>query len=153
MNNMLALGILVVGAFLIQSALGFFQIRHFGNEYNELKADEQGVAIGKRGREADFRNDHHVPTGQQRHDSQRQKAAGAGTTILARFKPYNNFNGRLIEAIKAEDPDVLAEIKITRKTIMNAVTNYRMFINGEIIPEKESPFKELTKKVTNIKFG
>ena len=76
-----------------------------------------------------------------------------GTTILARFKPYNNFNGRLIEAIKAEDPDVLAEIKITRKTIMNAVTNYRMFINGEIIPEKESPFKELTKKIRNIKFG
>ena len=47
MNNMLALGILVVGAFLIQSALGFFQIKHFGNEYNELKADGR-VAIGKR---------------------------------------------------------------------------------------------------------
>ncbi len=147
---MFALGFLVVGAFLIQSALGFFQIRHFGTEYNELKADGR-VAIGKRagkltsGTIIMFQLD----------------AAGViirgkklqGTTILARFKPYNNFNGRSIEAIQADDPDVLAEIKITRKTIMNAVTNYRMFMNGEIIPEKESPFKELTKKITNIKFG
>ena len=147
---MLALGILVVGAFLIQSALGFFQIRHFGTEYNELKADGR-VAIGKRAGK--------LTSGtiiMFQLDAEGVIVRGKklqGTTILARFKPYNNFNGRSIEAIKEDDPDVLAEIKITRKTIMNAVTNYRMFMNGEIIPEKESPFKELTKKITHIKFG
>lgn len=147
---MFALGILVVGAFLIQSALGFFQIRHFGTEYNELKADGR-VAIGKRAGK--------LTSGtiiMFQLDAEGVIVRGKklqGTTILARFKPYNNFNGRCIEAIKADDPDVLAEIKITRKTIMNAVTNYRMFMNGEIIPEKESPFKELTKKITHIKFG
>ncbi|MDK2780262.1 MAG: glucitol operon activator protein [Trichococcus sp.] len=150
MNNMFALGILVVGAFLIQSALGFFQIRHFGTEYNELKADGR-VAIGKRAGK--------LTSGtiiMFQLDAEGVIVRGKklqGTTILARFKPYNNFNGRSIEAIKEDDPDVLAEIKITRKTIMNAVTNYRMFMNGEIIPEKESPFKELTKKITHIKFG
>jgi len=147
---MFALGILVVGAFLIQSALGFFQIRHFGTEYNELKADGR-VAIGKRAGK--------LTSGtiiMFQLDAEGVIVRGKklqGTTILARFKPYNNFNGRSIEAIKEDDPDVLAEIKITRKTIMNAVTNYRMFMNGEIIPEKESPFKELTKKITHIKFG
>ncbi|MFZ2917146.1 MAG: transcriptional regulator GutM [Trichococcus flocculiformis] len=150
MNNMLALGILVVGAFLIQSALGFFQIKHFGNEYNELKADGR-VAIGKRAGKLTSGTIIMFQLDEKGVIVRGKKLQG--TTILARFKPYNNFNGRLIEAIKAEDSDVLAEIKITRKTIMNAVTNYRMFINGEIIPEKESPFKELTKKITNIKFG
>ena len=147
---MLALGILVVGAFLIQSALGFFQIRHFGNEYNELKANGR-VAIGKRAGKLTSGTIIMFQLDEKGVIVRGKKLQG--TTILARFKPYNNFNGRLIEAIKAEDPDVLAEIKITRKTIMNAVANYRMFINGEIIPEKEALFKKKKKKITNIKFG
>jgi len=150
MDNMLVLGIMVVGAFLIQSALGFFQIRHFGNEYNELKADGR-VAIGKRAGKLTSGTIIMFQLDEKGVIVRGKKLQG--TTILARFKPYNNFNGRFIEAIKAEDPDVLSEIKITRKTIMNAVTNYRMFTNGEIIPEKESPFKELAKKITNIKLG
>ncbi len=74
MNNMLALGILVVGAFLIQSALGFFQIRHFGNEYNELKADGR-VAIGKRAGKLTSGTIIMFQLDEKRHHRQRQKAA------------------------------------------------------------------------------
>ncbi len=150
MDNMFVLGIMVVGAFLIQSALGFFQIKHFGNEYNELKAEGR-VAIGKRAGKLTsgtiimfLLDDEGVIV--------RGKKL-QGTTILARFKPYDKFKGKYIGAITAEDSEMIAEIKITRNTVMNAVNNYKMFINGETIEEKESPVRELIKKIKNIKFG
>ena len=95
MDNMFVLGIMVVGAFLIQSALGFFQIKHFGNEYNELKAEGR-VAIGKRAGKLTsgtiimfLLDDEGVIV--------RGKKL-QGTTILARFKPYDKFKGKYIGA-------------------------------------------------------
>lgn len=150
MDNMFVLGIMVVGAFLIQSALGFFQIKHFGNEYNELKAEGR-VAIGKRAGKLTSGTIIMFLLDEKGVIVRGKKLQG--TTIVARFKPYDKFNGRYIGAITAEDSEMTAEIKITRNTIMNAVNNYKMFINGETIPGKESPVKELIKKIKNIKFG
>ncbi|SKA79109.1 DNA-binding transcriptional regulator of glucitol operon [Clostridium sp. USBA 49] len=140
---MIFISIFIMSAFALQYYLGFKQIKHFGDEYSKMRREGK-VAIGRRpgkiqsGTIILFSIDNN---GVIRYGKKLQ-----GTTILAKFRDFNQFNGRNIGDIRLEDDEMKKELKITREAVMDAVNNYNAFINGHKIPEKKSPFGQLYKK-------
>lgn len=72
-----------------------------------------------------------------------------GTTVLAKFRDFNKFNGRKISEITLEDSEMKNELKITRKAVMNAVENYNAFMSGKSISEKKTPFGKVYDKLVH----
>jgi DNA-binding transcriptional regulator of glucitol operon len=134
---MLMIGVLAMAAFSLQYYLGFKQITHFGGEYSRMRKEGR-VAIGRR--PGSITSGTLVLFALDKSDTIVYGRILQGTTVWAKFRDFNNFNGRKIEEIKKTDPEMKTEIRITRLAVINAVDNYLMVKGGRVIPEKKSPF-------------
>lgn len=134
---MLAIGIFVMGSFALQYFLGWKQISYFGEEYKIMRREGR-VGIGRRpgkitaGTLILFSLD---DSGKIRYGRKLQ-----GSTVWAKFKDFNVLNGKNLSQITKEDPEMKNEIRITRLTVLNAVQNYQMVMEGKVIPPKDSLF-------------
>jgi glucitol operon activator protein len=143
---MVLFSLIVLGAFALQSYLAFKQIKHFSKEYEKMRREGK-VAIGKcpgkiqSGTIILFALD---DFGRIRYGKKMQ-----GTTVLAKFRDFNKFNGRKISEITLEDSEMKNELKITRKAVMNAVENYNAFMSGKSISEKKTPFGKVYDKLVH----
>lgn len=142
---MLAIGIAVVVAFLLQIILSMMQMRHFSNEFIKLRRQGR-VACGRKaggfhaGAIVMFLID----------DEGRIKDAKKleGVTFAARVKPLNGFEGRMIDSLTAADGP--KGHKNLCKAIEDASLTYRKYVAGEIIPEPPSPFQKVRRSVGNL---
>jgi len=147
MSPIILLSVFAIAAFLLQAFFGFKQIKHLGNEYSKMRKDGR-VAIGRKpgkvvsGTIVMFSLD---KEGDIQYGRMLQ-----GTTIVARFKDFNQLNNLNIGKVTLDTPEIKKEIKITRKAIMDAVNNYLLVVDGKEIPKKEAPLNRLFNKVKNI---
>ncbi|MBU3176990.1 transcriptional regulator GutM [Clostridium estertheticum] len=143
---MLILGVVVMLSFALQYFLGFKQIKHFNDEYIRLRKEGR-VSIGRRA--GKIQSGTIILFALDKNDRIRYGRKIQGTTILAKFKDFNTFNGREIGKITLKDEEMKKEIKITRKAVLDAVNSYNIVKNGEIIPEKKSPFGKVYEKLVH----
>ena len=122
---MLAIGIFVMGAFALQYFLGWKQITYFGEVYKKMRKEGR-VAIGRRpgkitaGTLILFSLD---ASGRIQYGKKLQ-----GSTVWAKFKEFNSFNGKMISQITIDDEELKKEIRITRKAVLDAVDNVNEII-------------------------
>lgn len=142
---MLAIGIVIVVAFVLQIAMSMMQMRHFSNEFIKLRRQGR-VACGRKaggfhaGAIVMFLID----------DEGRIKDARKleGVTCFARVKPLTGFEGRMIDSLTAADGP--KGHKNLGKAIEDASLTYRKYVAGEIIPEPPSPFQKAGRSVGNL---
>lgn len=128
----------LAGAFILQFALGIYQIKNFSKTYTPLRRMGK-VAIGrctgrvKAGAIVMFAidNDGIILTAKKMQ----------GVTALAKFKTLNGFDGKNVGLLSGED--VVKFNSQLRKAILDAANNYNIIMNGGEIPEKPSPLKKL----------
>lgn len=110
-------GIFAVGAFLFQTLLGFFQIKHFNNVYQELRSKGR-VAIGRRsgkikaGTIVFFAIDDDAKILDAR--------LMQGVTVLSKFKRKDQYIGQDIHFIDHYHPLVQKENKLTQIAMEDA---------------------------------
>lgn len=136
--------VVIMLSFALQYILGFRQIRYFGEEYKKMRKEGK-VAIGRCA--GKIKSGTIILFALDDEDRIRYGRKMQGTTVLAKFKDFNRFNGRKIGEITLEDEEMKKEIKITRETVMDAVNNYKAVKNGEKIPEKKTLFGQVREKL------
>ncbi len=135
---MLALGITVIIAFVIQSVLSMIQMRHFSNEFIALRRKGK-VAVGRKA--GGFHAGAIVMFLIDEEGIIREGKKLEGVTILARVKPLPGYEGRHIAGLTREDGP--KNHKNLCKAIEDAALTYRKFMAGEDIPEPQSPIGRL----------
>lgn len=136
MTYIYVLGIFCLLAYLLQSFLGFQQIKHFTKEYQSLKALGR-VAIGRRA--GKFKSGTIVMFALDKEGNILAGRKIQGTTILAKFKPMKGFHGLHIESLTQDLEVVKKENKLTQLTILDAVNIYQQVKAGKVIPQKAAP--------------
>ena len=144
--NMLLLGAAVMLSFALQYFLGFRQIKHFNDEYIKVRKEGR-VAIGRRA--GKIQSGTIILFALDKEDKIRYGRKIQGTTIFAKFKDFNSFNGREVGKITLKDEEMKKEMKITRKAVIDAVNSYNTIKSGKIIPEKKSPFGQVYEKLVH----
>ena len=144
--NMLLLGAAVMLSFALQYFLGFRQIKHFNDEYIKVRKEGR-VAIGRRA--GKIQSGTIILFALDKEDKIRYGRKIQGTTIFAKFKDFNSFNGREVGKITLKDEEMKKEMKITRKAVIDAVNSYNTIKSGKIIPEKKSPFGQVYQKLVH----
>lgn len=146
MSPIILLSGIALLAFFLQAFLGFQQMKHFGNEYTKMRKDGR-VAIGRR--PGKIMSGTIVMFSLDKEGNIQYGRLLQGTTILARFKNYSNFDHDHIEEITTDNPKLKKEISITRKAIIDAVNNYQLIVNGKEIPQKQAPLNRLFSNAKN----
>jgi glucitol operon activator protein len=130
--------IFIAGAFIVQMALGYFQIKHFTKEYVELRRVGR-VAIGKRpGR---FRAGTIVLFAISNSGKILQAKKMQGVTVMAKVRELNGFTGKNIKTLNEQDMTHCN--KLLKLAVLDAVNNYKIIMSGGEIPEKNSPLKRM----------
>lgn len=138
--NIVPLIIIFMLAFVLQYLLSFKQMKQFNKHYSTLR--KQGrVAIGvskggfKAGAIAMFSID---DTGKIMEGRYLQ-----GVTVFSRFKLLNGFEGCDIDQLKKDDCQVRKLAKPLTKAILEASSNYRIFMSGGEIPVPPCNFQKI----------
>ena len=135
-----ALGIVMIGAYLLQAFLGYRQIKHFTRTYTVMKKKGR-VAIGRRS--GKFKAGTIVMFAIDQNAQIIEAKKIQGTTVLAKFKTLPEFEGYKLPTLSLDTPIVQKQNKLTQETIMDAVSLYEKFSKGEEILEKEAPFNAI----------
>ncbi|MBB6451112.1 DNA-binding transcriptional regulator of glucitol operon [Geomicrobium halophilum] len=140
----LALGI----AFLIQSALGFWQIKNFNQRYAVMRSEGK-VAIGRsRGL---FRSGVVLLLSVDNSAKIIRAEKMQGLTIFARFKPVYHLENQYL--LKTEE-DVERKLdRFSKKALNDARHVYRVVKAGGEVPKPKSPFEKLFSGVTRLFTG
>jgi glucitol operon activator protein len=116
--------LLAVGVWIIQSVLGFRQLRHFNQRFKLLQKEGRVVVGKSKGRVTAgvvlmfcLDQDCNIIRGEKME----------GFSIFAKLKPFNSFNH--LNLLELEECDCNGLGKSTNKAVMNAIENYRAFIN------------------------
>lgn len=118
--------VLLVGfAWLVQSVLGFLQIKHFNRKYAELKSLGR-VSIGKK--KGLFRAGTVVMFAIDRKNTILQAAKMQGVTVFSRVRPLKGFEGKNL--LKLEKGDWNQVDKLTRLAIEDALNSYHIIAKG-----------------------
>ncbi|GAF41168.1 sorbitol operon activator [Agrilactobacillus composti DSM 18527 = JCM 14202] len=126
---MLVLGLALVGAFLIQSALGFFQIKNFSKNYSELR--HQGrVLIGKNPKR--FQSGTLFLISITADGLIQEARIMKGITIFAKFKTIPSLAGQYLLVVAADYTQLQRMDRLTRGCLLNAYKNYVEFRNGKL---------------------
>lgn len=141
LKYMILIGLFLMAAFALQYYLGFRQITHFGEEYSRLRREGK-VAIGRR--PGKITSGTLVLFSLDQEDRIRYGRKLQGSTVFAKFRDFNTFDGMKIGEIRKTDPEMKEEIRITRLAVLNAVDNYLMVKAGKVIPDKKTPFGTIT---------
>lgn len=125
--------LLAVGVWILQSILGFWQLRHFNQQFKLLQKEGRVVVGKSKGKVTAgvvlmfcLDQDCNIIRGEKME----------GISIFARLKPFNSFNH--LNLLKLEESKCNQLGKSTSKAVMNAIENYRAFINtaksdGEVV--------------------
>ncbi|MGY3717908.1 transcriptional regulator GutM [Sutcliffiella cohnii] len=117
--------ILIGVSWLVQSILGFLQIKHFNKNYAELRSMGR-VAIGKR--TGLFRAGTVVMFCIDKRNKIIKAKIMQGVTIFARVKDLKGFEGKYL--LKISEEDFKGVHKLTRLAIQDALRSYDIISNG-----------------------
>ena len=142
---MLKLGLFVAAMFLVQALLTSAQISHFNQEFIKLRKRGK-VACGRQsggfhaGAIVMFLIDENgvIQEGRQL----------TGVTSFARVKPLPGFEGKFVGGLT--EADLPRHGKNLRKAILDAKDTYNKVMNGELVPDKPSPFQRAGNALTGI---
>ena len=142
---MLKLGLFVAAMFLVQALLTSAQISHFNQEFIKLRKRGK-VACGRQsggfhaGAIVMFLIDENgvIQEGKQL----------TGVTSFARVKPLPGFEGKFVGGLT--EADLPRHGKNLRKAILDAKDTYNKVMNGELVPDKPSPFQRAGNALTGI---
>ncbi|AYV65485.1 MULTISPECIES: transcriptional regulator GutM [Niallia] len=136
--------LLIAGAFVIQMGLGFLQIKHFTKGYSELRRMGK-VAIGKKpGR---IKAGTIVLFAINKNGRILAAKKMQGVTVMAKFRDLPGFLDKNIRNLKEEDLKHCN--KLLRDAILDASNNYKIIMNGGVVPEKDSFFKRMMIRAEN----
>jgi glucitol operon activator protein len=122
---LLYLIIAVGAAWLVQSVLGFYQIKHFNQKYGEMRAKGR-VAIGKK--TGLFRAGTVVMFAIDRANNILQASKMQGVTIFSRVRDLKGFEGKNL--LKLSEEDLSKVDKLTRLAIEDALNSYHIIAKG-----------------------
>jgi glucitol operon activator protein len=137
--------LLMAAAFMIQLALGYFQIRNFAKTYIELRRKGK-VAIGRR--PGKFRAGTIVLFAVNNKGDILDAKKMQGVTVFAKFKRLKGFENKNILSIN--DNDLNNFNKLVRIAVKDAIHNYKVIMNGGEIPEKLSVYKRIITKAESL---
>ncbi|WP_237565014.1 transcriptional regulator GutM [Parageobacillus thermoglucosidasius] len=137
--------LLMAAAFMIQLALGYFQIRNFTKTYIELRRKGK-VAIGRR--PGKFRAGTIVLFAVNNKGDILDAKKMQGVTVFAKFKKLKGFENKNILSIN--DNDLNNFNKLVRIAVKDAIHNYKAIMNGGEIPEKLSIYRQITTKAESL---
>lgn len=135
----------MAAAFMIQLALGYFQIRNFTKTYIELRRKGK-VAIGRR--PGKFRAGTIVLFAVNNKGDILDEKKMQGVTVFAKFKKLKGFENKNILSIN--DNDLNNFNKLVRIAVKDAINNYKVIMNGREIPEKLSVYRRIITKAENF---
>lgn len=146
MDTLLLLALLIIPAYILQTWLGFKQMKRFGEEFKTLRRNGK-VAIGRQSGKLfsgvivllSIDDEGLILTGKKMQ----------GTSVLAKFKDFESLNGQYLTEVDLTSDEVKSEFKNTRKAIEDAINNYQLVKHGKPIPEKKAPLSQLYDKVKN----
>ncbi|ALF11912.1 transcriptional regulator GutM [Parageobacillus thermoglucosidasius] len=135
----------MAAAFMIQLALGYFQIRNFTKTYIELRRKGK-VAIGRR--PGKFRAGTIVLFAVNNKGDILDAKKMQGVTVFAKFKKLKGFENKNILSIN--DNDLNNFNKLVRIAVKDAIHNYKVIMNGGEIPEKLSVYRRIITKAESL---
>ncbi|MBQ9493263.1 MAG: transcriptional regulator GutM [Oscillibacter sp.] len=140
---MLKLGLFVAAMFLIQAFLTSLQISHFNQEFIKLRRRGK-VACGRQS--GGFHAGAIVLFLIDENGTIREGKTLTGVTSFARVKPLPGFEGKFVGGLT--EADLPRHGKNLRKAILDAKDTYNKVMNGEIVPDKPSPFQRAGRALT-----
>ncbi|MBR0282865.1 MAG: transcriptional regulator GutM [Oscillibacter sp.] len=140
---MLKLGLFVAAMFLVQALLTSVQISHFNQEFIKLRRRGK-VACGRQS--GGFHAGAIVMFLIDENGIIREGKQLTGVTAFARVKPLPGFEGKFVGALT--EADLPRHGKNLRKAILDAKDTYNKVMNGEIVPDKPSPFQRAGRALT-----
>ena len=140
---MLKLGLFVAAMFLIQAVLTSVQISHFNQEFIKLRRRGK-VACGRQS--GGFHAGSVVMFLISDDGIIREGKQLTGVTSFARVKPLDGFEGKFVGGLT--ETDLPRHGKNLRKAILDAKDTYNKVMNGEIVPDKPSPFQRAGRVLT-----
>ena len=135
----------MAAAFMIQLALGYFQIRNFTKTYIELRRKGK-VAIGRR--PGKFRAGTIVLFAVNNKGDILDAKKMQGVTVFAKFKKLKGFENKNILSIN--DNDLNNFNKLVRIAVKDAINNYKVIMNGGEIPERLSIYRRIITKAESL---
>lgn len=116
--------LVAAGMWILQGLLGFWQLRHFNQRFNLLRKEGRVVVGKSKGRIMAgavlmfcLDQDCNIIKGEKME----------GISIFSRMKPFNSLNN--LNLLEIEEDKLSGLGRPTSKAIMNAIENYRAFIN------------------------
>ena len=140
---MLKLGLFVAAMFFIQALLTSAQISHFNREFIKLRRRGK-VACGRQS--GGFHAGSVVMFLIDENGIIREGKQLTGVTSFARVKPLDGFEGKFVGGLA--EGDLPRYGKNLRKAILDAKETYNKVMNGEIVPDKPSPFQRAGRVLT-----
>lgn len=134
--------VLIGVSWLVQSLLGFMQIRHFNRKYSELRALGR-VVIGKK--TALFKAGTVVMFAIDRDNNILKASKMQGTTVFSRVKEMKGYNERPFLSLK--DEPLKKEHKLTRLAIQDAINNFDIISSGKELQVKKTWMGRLFSKI------
>lgn len=149
MSFVFVFGVFAVGAFVFQTILGFFQIKHFNKVYQELRRKGK-VAIGRRS--GKFRAGTIVFFAINENAKILDARLMQGVTVMSKFKSKEQYIGQDIHFIDHYHPLVQKENKLTRLAMENAREIYLRVEIGNYVEEKpNSPLQNVSMSLNIMK--
>ncbi len=135
---MLKLGLLIAAAFVLQILLSMMQMRHFSNEFIKLRRQGR-VACGRKS--GGFHAGAIVMFLVDEEGRIQTARKLEGVTCLARVRPLNGLEGRLVGTLTEKDGP--KGHRNLCKAIADAALTYNKFVSGEEIATPPSPFQKV----------
>ena len=137
------LGLFVAAMFVIQTVLSSIQMSHFSKEFVKLRRKGK-VACGRQaggfhaGASVMFRIDENgiIQEGKKL----------TGVTAFARVTDFPGYEGKFVGGLT--EADLPPYGKNLRKAVLDARDTYNKVMNGEIVPDKPSPFQRAGRALT-----
>lgn len=116
--------LLAAGLWILQGLLGFWQLKHFNQRFNQLRKEGRVVVGKSKGRIMAgavvmlcLDKDCNIIKGEKME----------GISIFARMKPFHSCNN--LNLLEIEEGNLSGLGRPVIKAVMNAIENYRAFIN------------------------
>ncbi|MBF0715586.1 transcriptional regulator GutM [Gemelliphila palaticanis] len=145
--NILALGILLLFAFILQYLFTYIQMQSFNKHYRKLRNMGRVVIGRKKGL---FRAGAIIMLAIDNKNKVISGSTMQGVTVLARFKNFDSFNGLDVGTITERDCKAISLSKSLTMATLDGVLNYKTVSRGEEIEIKPSPLVRLSKKLKLI---
>lgn len=127
--NLLIIGIILAVAFLVQSILGYLQIKDFARTFHSMNKNGK-VLIGKNPKKLRAGSLILLNIDESANIFDAKKMMGI--TIFARFKDFSELKGKSLPELAASHDELIKFDALTRQCILNAYRNYVNFKSGKM---------------------